>query len=497
MGRKQKYLNIATKIALCGAIAVLAVLSFSCVKKSKPTVKVPDKFTVKGEVIAPEKWWKSFDDPNLDYLIDRAQADNLDLLMAWDRIDQMTSLKKQADSGLFPNVNASLGSQETKAMSYNRSENTYNSAGGGAGAGMGSSFGTSHSLSVSASYELDLWGRVRNSRKASKSDLRASREDLDAMAITITSEVGRLWYDLVEKDLQIKMLEGQKKINETYLELLELRFNQGMSAASEVLQQRQQLEQTMGEFPMVRMSRQLTEYQLAAMLGEPPGADLGVKSGSLPDLPPFPETGVPSDLLLRRPDVRAARYRLEAADYRVAEAIANRFPTVSLTATASDTEPRFEDLFDDWVLNLAANLTAPIFDAGRRKQEVVRKRAAASESLHNFEKTVLTALGEVESAIVQERSQSEFVASVDEQVKTARMTLKFAMERYGNGATDYLPVLVSIQTLQRLERSQIESKRVLITYRINLYRALGGGWVIERKSADEKTVADDKERVDE
>ena len=182
--------------------------------------------------------------------------------------------------------------------------------------------------------------------------------------------------------------------------------------------------------------------------------------------------------------MRAAQLRVEAADYRVSEAIADRFPRLSISISAQDTETKFSSLFDNWIKNLAANITAPIVDGGRRRAEVERTLAVASERLHDFEKTVLRAVKEVEDAIVREQRHAEFVDNLGEQVAIARQTVEFTRDRYLNGDTDYLPVLIALRTLQSLERQEIEARRQLITFRISLYRALAGGWGVDRDTID-------------
>lgn len=456
--------------------AVFLVLSCASVEK-RPPMDLPESFSATGEVKVPDRWWEALGDLELNNLVDRAMAENLDVLSAWDRLDQAMAIAKIADAPLWPDVNAGFSITDTEVVGSDDPfivEDTF----------LG--------LSLTASYEVDLWGRIRSGRRAAGADLRATREDLDTVAITISGEIARIWYELLEQRSQLGILAEQAKVNATYLELLELRFNQGLTAAAEVLQQRQQLAATQGETPLVELRVEVLEHELAVLLGKHPTSEIAVKGKGLPSLPPLPDTGLSAGLLLRRPDIRSAKLRVEATDYRVSQAIADRFPRLSISISAQDTETEFRSLFDNWIKNLAANITAPIFDGHRRKSEIERTRAVASERLHGFEKTVLNALKEVENALAQEQRQAEFAASLDEQVAIARQTVVFTQERYLNGGTDYLPVLTALQTLQRLERSQLEARRRLITFRINLYRALAGGWELEREEPEEDTVAMNK-----
>jgi len=461
-------------------LAVAALLFCAGCPQTGPesSITVPEEFSAPGCNEMPDRWWEAFQDPDLNLLVDRAQAENRDLLMAWDRLDQAYALSRMADSALWPNLNANLSYSDSELLGEEQSAGVM-----GFNPTMAYEI-SSWTLAFTAAYELDLWGRVRSAVSASRQDLAATREDLDSLAMTISGEVARAWYELVELDCQTEVLTEQLAVNQTYLELLELRFEQGLAGAAEVMQQRQQLESVRGEMELVCMRRDLTAHRLAVFLGMPPDADPGVKGGTLPWPSPLPETGIPADLLLRRPDVRSAKARLNAADFRVAEAVAARFPTISISLSAQDTEQKIESLFDNWIKNLAVNLMAPIFDAGRRRAEVERNRAARSERLHSYEGVILGALREVEDALTQERAQTAFIRSLDEQLCLSRTALELAREQYSNGLIDYLPVLINLQSVQRLERAQTEAHRTLISYRINLYRALAGGWDMERPAAD-------------
>jgi len=255
-------------------------------------------------------------------------------------------------------------------------------------------------------------------------------------------------------------------------------------SAVDVFQQRRQLEAVKAEIPLARMRASVLEHQLAVLLGHPPTRPVAEPLRVIPGLPPRPATGVPAALVQRRPDLRAALSRLAAADQRTAAAVADRFPALRLTGRLETAGVNTGDLFSLWLANLAAGLTAPLLDGGRRAAEVDRTRAVASERLHQYGQAVLDAFQEVEDALVQEHRQAQYLENVTLRVGLAREELRRTRERYLNGATDYLPVLASIQGLQLLERQQLEEQRKLIEYRIDLYRALGGGWKLERPAGD-------------
>ena len=463
----------------CLAVAVAAA-GAGC-RRSEPfasqkPVSVPESFSASGADPAPAQWWLSLQDPELDRLIDLALRDNLDLKRSWDRLAQAEALARKAGAALLPEITAGAGAGRTRTVL----DDPAGASGGGALTGGGTSYASRLSLDAAASYELDLWGRVRSARSAAVLDASAGREDLDAAAITLSAEVARTWYRLVQVRAQLDLLAEQEKTNRDQLELVQLRFKQGLATAVDVLQQRGQLESTLGEVPLAKMQEEILGHQLAVLLGRPPKAEAAGAGRELPKLPGLPITGLPSELLQRRPDVRAAFARLRAADERVAAAAADRFPKISLTAGVGTEANRVRSLFDNWLANLAANLLAPVFDAGRRRAEVERSRAAASERLHAYGQSVLLTLKEVEDALAQERRQAEYVASLEKRLDLARRLTGRSRERYANGASDYLPVLIALRAEQNLERSELGARLTLIEYRIALYRALGGGWPMQR-----------------
>lgn len=465
--------------------------------KKPPELRTPESFSRSGEAVVPDEWWKAFDDPGLNRLVDIALSGNLDIKTAWDRLDQASAYYKISTASLWPDLSLNFGVTDSERMG---SETDASSSSRVIGGGVGSASDGEdvfYSGSLAASYELDLWGRLRSARKAAGAEVEAGRENLMTAAITISGEVASAWYNLAQSRAELDILKEQKRVNENYLELMELRFQKGAASASEVLQQRREVIAAGGEIALTQMQVLLLEQQLNILLGRAPSSDIPVERGTLPELPPLPDTGIPAKLLARRPDVIAARKNLEAANYRVSKAVAERLPTISFTVSAQDTEEEIRSLFDNWLLNLTANLAAPLFDAGRRKAEVARTRAVASERLHELEKTMLTALKEVEDALAREQKQREFVERLREQVEVSRQALELSRRSYLNGVLDYLSVLVNLRALQSLERKELEARKELIMCRIDLYRALAGGWSLERDTEGEnkneaKGISDEK-----
>jgi outer membrane protein TolC len=228
--------------------------------------------------------------------------------------------------------------------------------------------------------------------------------------------------------------------------------------------------------PLVESRVGVLENQLAVLLGEPPGTQIARPPAALPALPPLPSTGLPAELLARRPDVRAAQLRVMSADNRVGVAIAALLPTLTLSATGSYSGRSIAEIFDLRFWSIAADVFAPIFEGHRRTAEVDRARAVLRELLTAYTQAVLRAFQEVEDALVQERRQRDFLVSLDEQVSLAEATLREARLQYANGLGEYLNVLTALSALQRLERDRLTAQQQLVAFRIQLYRALAGSW---------------------
>lgn len=431
-----------------------------------PGVDFPAAYSIKGEAEpSPDPWWEALGDPRLSRAIGRVIEGNPGLMQSWARLRQAEAMARQAESFLYPEVGVRAGASRSRT----------NIALGGE-AGERDVTSSLFNLSVGVSYEVDLWKRLENRRDAADTLALASREDLDALAMTLASRVAEVWYSIAEQKAQIDLLGEQERIGRTFLELLELRFSLGQATALDVYQQRQQLAATRAQFPLAESLLGVLRNQLAVLMGLAPGGLEDEPGGLLPELPALPDPGLPAELLQRRPDVRGAQLRILAADHGVGEAVADLLPALRLSGEAGFQGRAVEETFSNMIYQLVAGLAGPVYDRGRRQAEVERRKEVLEERLQGYRQKVLEALQEVEDALVREDRQGAYLLEVGKQIDLSRSTLKQAGFRYSNGQSDYLPVLTALQGLQRLERSEISSRRQLISQRIQLYRALGGAW---------------------
>tara|TARA_R110002072_G_scaffold300086_1_gene476580 strand:- start:3801 stop:5243 length:1443 start_codon:yes stop_codon:yes gene_type:complete len=420
-------------------------------------IDVPSEWTdAPNGPVLPDQWWTSLDDPSLDQLIETALDGNFSLRMAWDRLSQARAIARRDGAEISPTLDLTGGVSRTR--------------------GQDSSYTTDWDLGLIASYELDVWGRVRSTRDAALLDAMVAEEDVHAAAISLTADIASRWFEYAEQSQRIEVLERQQRNNREVLEIITAQFRAGQVRAEDVLRQQNLVESSVGDLALAQQQAETIRLQLLVLLGQSPDAALPVEEAVLINLPPLPDIGIPSVMLQQRPDVRSAYRAVQAADRRTAAAIADRYPNVSLSASIGTSANRVSDLFDNWAANLAGNLIQPLLDGGQRQAEVDRTLASTSEAINNYGQTVLTALSEVESALAQERQQMAYVQSIDRQFTIGQQVVERVRDSYLGGQSDYLNVLEAQTSVQQLELQRLEARRVLIGYRVDLSRALAGGW---------------------
>lgn len=423
---------------------------------AEPEDLAPERFSASGSAEVHSHWWRSLDSEALDELIQRALSDNRSLRATRARLEQARAVARREGAPRWPSLTASgEGSRERTDQGV-----TSELFSGGA----------------SASWELDLWGRVDAAADAAALDARARSAAWSDAAITLTGEVADTWFRLREARLRAALLEEQLQANRQVLELIRLRRRQGQVGSADVLRQQQLVEQTRGQLISTRRESDSLRLQLAALVGTTPDEfRVPESAGGFPSAPPEPDTGVPAEVLERRPDVRQALLGVRAADERVAAAFAERLPRIELGASITDTAASAGELFQDWVSTASASLSLPLIDGGRRRAETDRARAALRVAIHEYEQTMLDAIREVEDALSAEQRQRERLASLREQLNLAEQVLERIRSRYTRGTTDYLDVLDALVNQQELERRVLTARRELLQNRVTLHRTLAGG----------------------
>ena len=459
MNRFLKYalFPLSLLLASCAVFAPRKDLSESV------RAEAPAQFSLYDDrpLVSSNRWWESFGSEELNALMDEALASNPGVAQAWARLAQADALAQKAGAARWPWLGYEGDATRNKNSLTYQSQDFY-------------------SIGLNASYELDLWGRIKSTTQAAELDRAATREQVYTAQITLAAGVATRWAGAVAQELQTEVLRKQLAANQTSLELIELRFRRALSSALDVFQQRQVVAGAESRIPLAELRETLLLHELAALLGREDVNSVTLSSTTLPQVGPLPPLGIPADVLAARPDVRAAGLRLQAASWRVSAARADRLPAIRLGASGNYGSAEFSDVLDDWYTHLAASLTGPIFEGGRRKAEVKRARAVAEERLAFYRETVIRAIKEVEDALASEQKQRDYLALLDKQIQAARRSWEESENRYRNGMVDYTTVLIQLNSLQALERDRVEAQFKLLQYRIDLYRALGGTWPAAR-----------------
>lgn len=451
---------LATRIPRCCAqFLVLGMLGLGgCVyphiDRSLPLQDAP-LFTVEGEEEVSERWWETLGTPQLDYQIENALGENFSLDAAWERVIESRALAWREATDLYPDLNGVADAGGAFVRGRNRGN---------------------FALGLDASYQVDLWGRIRSAVEAERLRADSSMADYQSAALFLSAEIASTWFALVEAHAQLALVNQQIETNERGQELLEARFAGGEpNSSADVLRQRQLVDSTREQSVLIQARIELIEHQLAILNGEAPQNatyDVGIE---LPALPALPSTGLPSELLQRRPDVRRDFLSIMAADQDVASAISAQYPRLDLTASLATAVESPENLFRNWIGSMAGQLVAPLFDAGQRRSDVMRTAAILRQRVAEYGQTVLFAFTEVEDALAREKYANERLLLIESQIESAKKSSEILGEQYITvGNIDYLSVLTAIRDEQRLQRALLSTRLELVLARIELYRALSG-----------------------
>lgn len=419
---------------------------------SQEELSASDTFSIPG------KWWLVFNDRYLESVIDTALNSNFNLKVAWQRVEAARAVARGEASFLFPEINAAITAESGNARNTDLP-------------GMNNRV----SAGIDSEYEIDIFGRIRSDRQAERYRSIAVLFDYQSAEIAVTAEIATTWFNLAESANQNELINKQIQSIEQSLDLMLARFGSGQVRGVDILRQRQLLESTREQNIVVEERMALLENQLAILLGKRVGTVTHFRSGVLPDLPPLPETGIPAGLIARRPDVLSSYNLLLAADKDLASAISSRYPRLSISASALSQSEDFNDLFNEWIYNIAGNLAAPVFSGGRLKAEADRARAARFQRLYEYTQSVLIAFREVEDALIRENKQRESIRSIEEQVDLASKAYEQLRIEYFNGLGNYLDVLTALTQEQELRRNLLSAQLELLENRIELYRAIAGG----------------------
>lgn len=466
-------------------IAFLAAMTVGCIKLGpdyqRPDLgmETPDVFQNDGSdttaaAALNDRWWEEFGDNELNRIIAEALQKNLDIRKAAVRIQEVSYRVNQNRADRFPALSfqgQSLKQRQTSSVPMLSP--------------LGLSFAEQkattdfYNLSVPASFEWDLWGRLSRAEEAARADLLQAEESSRVVTQSVVAEAIGLYLQIESLERRIQITQESIKNYRQSLKLVEKRYERGLTSILDLRQARRILAQTEANLPSLRQDLGISHQRMSILLGSYPK----IKSNrSQPEdyFRPFPTVpaGLPSDLLLRRPDIRAAEAQLRALNARVGMSKASRFPRITLTGSFGYSSSELEDLFEPTseLWNLASGITQPLFNAGKLKAGQRIAEARYTQGVVDYAKTVLTAFFEVERALLTRKEQLERRERLLNLLKEARATQQVAQSRYERGLVNYLTVLDAQQARFRAEETLVLADLTILTNRVSLHRALGGGW---------------------
>jgi len=456
-----------------------------------PAVGMPEGWrdldAVAGESLANVPWWQLYPDPVLQELVKEAIAQNRDLRIAIERIEEARARYGFARADLWPkiDVTAGAGVQRTSAESLP------------SGVPANDLQRTVYGVGASMSWEIDLFGRIRRASEAEQALLFATQHARAAVVLALVADVARAYVELRDFDRRLEIANATLQSRREYLDLVRIRYEGGLTSELDLRQAEAELHRTSSQVHEFDRLTQQKENEINLLLGRnPTQIPRGSAVAAMP-LPPQVPAGLPAELLQRRPDLAAAEQDLVAANARIGEAKALLYPSISLTGFFGFESVQLNDLAAAparaW--SLGANLLQPIFNAGQLRSRVEVTESQQRQMLSAYELAILRALREVEDALVGYRKSGDLRGSEQLRVEAQRKALALAEVRYRGDVAPYLDVLDAQRALLEAELDEAAAIRDQYVSLIDLYRALGGGWPAEPE-AGEKPAEKPAEKPD-
>jgi multidrug efflux system outer membrane protein len=414
-------------------------------------------------------WWKQFGDESLNRLVSESLNRNHDLQIAAARLEQSRLRARMAGAELIPQVNASLEGSKQR--------NNFIGLPLPGGGGVLTSRSESYRFSLATSWELDLWGRIRAGQLAAVADSETSRAELAAARHSLAGQVVKAWLALTEARQQEAYALTNVSILETTVGQVRVRYELGIRPALDLRLAEANLALAGAVVEQWRAAKEQARRQLEVLLGRYPTGRLRARA-ALPGMLAKVPVGLPSDLLMRRPDLHAARTRLAAADARIAQARAELYPKISLTASGGTSSDELENLMNNSLLvwSFGANLAQPLFAGGRLRANVKLNEARALEEMMRYRGVVLNAFLEVETSLAKAGALKERESRLSAAGEVSRQALRLAEDRYARGLESFDTVLDSQRRVMEMESQRVAVRRQQLENRVNLHLALGGGF---------------------
>lgn len=450
------------------------LMSCSGVKNlSQPELNLPEKFTGKMEIdsltIADLGWWEFYGDENLKEIITRTLENNKQLLIAAEKVEQARLLYKVDKSKILPELSFKMPwNHETNA--YFREKELLDPEIG---------------IKASITWEVDLWGSLTWQKRKSQAQYYASEEDLRAMRMVLVAEVASAYFRLVALDNELEIVKSTMSTREEGVRLAKLRYEGGLTSETVYQQAQVQYATAAALIPNLEYNIEITQNVISLLMGAYPDEKIRrskvLKDNSMPGRLPV---GLPSDLLERRPDIKATEQRLKAAVANVGYTYAKRFPSLNIELTGGVENDKFNGLFRSPFSYVAENFVAPLIDFGRRKNTYKAAVSAYNQAVLTYEDKVMQAFKEVSDAIARYRTTQEAVALDSELLIAAYKYQDLTWKQYQGGTINYIDVLDAQRRYLEAQIARTNAIRDEHLALVQLYKALGGGWTTQSSTED-------------
>jgi outer membrane protein, multidrug efflux system len=462
------------------SLALLAALLAGCMVGPdyvEPKATLPTAFLEAGEPgnrsEPDETWWRSFNDPVLDQLVAQALHSAPDLAIASARLREARALQGIAVAAEYPTANAGAG--------YDRTRGSANVPTGVPPGGLGpGEYGNLWQAGFDASWEVDIFGGRRRTVESASAAYQAAEADSADVQLSLVAEVARNYMELRGAQRQLGVARDNLAIQQDALRLTQSLFDAGLAPRLDLLRAQALVDDTQSTLPSLESQERGSIYRIGALVGQVPEELVARLDAAQPIPPAVPDVpvGLPSDLLLRRPDLRAAERRVAAANARIGVATADLYPHFSLTGVAgleSLSAKSFPNASSSYFA-VGPSVTWLIFDAGKVRFEIDAERARTDQAVAEYQRSVLEALRDVESALVACARDEERKQNLAAEVDADHQAVELAMRLYSKGLTDFLSVLDAERSLATAQDRQVQNDRDTALALVALYKALGGGW---------------------
>ena len=436
----------------------------------RPPVNAPETFRGETEIstnsIANLPWWQVFHDDTLQNLIRTALTNNYDLRIAVTRVEQARAMAAQARAGFFPQINYAATAARGK-----------NVAGGNTPSPTGI-IGDVFAADVNASWEIDLWGRIRRLNESARAQFLASQEARRGVTISLIAQVAQDYFQLLALDKQLGIARQSTNSFGQSLKIFNQRLQGGVASILETSSAEALMDSAAATIPELEQQVALQENQLSVLLGQNPGAILRGSLSLDNQAPPEIPAGLPSALLERRPDIREAEQQLRSANAEVGAAKADFFPKLNLTGLFGEVSPELSAFTSggDVAWGIAAGLTGPLFHGGQFRAQYAQARAGRDQYALQYQASVLNAFQEISDALITREKSTSASRLQSRAVEAYKVAVKVSIERYRMGSADYYEVLQEQQLLFPAEKTLVQFQLNQQLAVVQLYRALGGDW---------------------